>query len=381
MTAPLYLRAVRNHADLTAFLGVAEQFAAGRSNTVMPLRAVRRRRLLFHRPFDESARLTLFIAVRDRRAVGTISVLRDADYDAHKTDNVAFFGHFDVPEHDAEVGPALLYAAEATARDAGASILRGPRDLTRVDPRGAVVGGTSLPPFLANNPYPWLAPILIAAGYQPHHDALAYDTPLRTPTGERRALPAALAERSASLDLPGLTIRQLSWSNVRRDLDAAHVVYTEAFRSVPDNTPMKRGQFRAFGLAFLSFADARLCQLALVNDEPVGFALCFPEANEALRHARGRVSPLALARVRRARHAISTASFKLFGVIPALRGTGLHARLIDHAISGVHQAGYDRLEASLIDSRNQPMRRVVEGAGMGVYLRYRVYERRLDGVF
>jgi len=41
----------------------------------------------------------------------------------------------------------------------------------------------------------------------------------------------------------------------------------------------------------------------------------------------------------------------------------------------VKRAGYRRLEASLIDERNGPMRSIVESAGMTVYRRYRVYER------
>ena len=72
-----------------------------------------------------------------------------------------------------------------------------------------------------------------------------------------------------------------------------------------------------------------------------------------------------------------TASFKLLGVLPAYRGTGLHAVLIREAIRGIRRAGYDRLEASLIDERNRPMRHIVESAGMRIYRRYRVYEQRL----
>ena len=62
-------------------------------------------------------------------------------------------------------------------------------------------------------------------------------------------------------------------------------------------------------------------------------------------------------------------------MLPEYRGTGLHALLIREAIHGIRIAGYGRLEASLIDERNGPMRKIVEGAGMTVYRRYRVYER------
>ena len=74
---------------------------------------------------------------------------------------------------------------------------------------------------------------------------------------------------------------------------------------------------------------------------------------------------------------MDTASFKLLGVLPIYRGAGLHALLICEAINGVARAGYQRLEASLIDERNGPMRSIVEGAGMEIYKRFRVYEQAI----
>ena len=65
------------------------------------------------------------------------------------------------------------------------------------------------------------------------------------------------------------------------------------------------------------------------------------------------------------------------GVLPEHRGSGLHAALIRAAIEGVRTAGYQRLEASLVDERNGPMRAIVVGAGMQIYRRYRIYDLAL----
>jgi hypothetical protein len=43
-------------------------------------------------------------------------------------------------------------------------------------------------------------------------------------------------------------------------------------------------------------------------------------------------------------------------------------------VDGARRAGYGRIDGSVIDERNKPMRAVVEGAGMQVYRRYRFYE-------
>ena len=75
---------------------------------------------------------------------------------------------------------------------------------------------------------------------------------------------------------------------------------------------------------------------------------------------------------------IETAAFKLIGVVPELRGSGLHAALIAGVVAGAQRAGYRRMDGSVIDERNGPMRGVVEGVGMTVYRRYRFYEGTLS---
>jgi len=177
------------------------------------------------------------------------------------------------------------------------------------------------------------------------------------------------------VDIPGLEVRSVRWLRARRDLSLAHEVFVDAFRDVPENTPMPRAQFVNLGGAVLLLTNRHMLQLALVDGRPAGFALCFPELNEAAQHARGRLDPLGLWRFLTGLRRIETASFKLLGVLPEYRGTGLHALLIHHVVEGVKRAGYRRLEASLIDERNGPMRNIVESAGMTVYRRYRVYER------
>jgi GNAT superfamily N-acetyltransferase len=138
---------------------------------------------------------------------------------------------------------------------------------------------------------------------------------------------------------------------------------------------MPRAQFLHLGRAFLVFAGRSMVQIATVDGRPAGFAVCLPDLNEAIQRARGRVLPFGWARMLAALPGTRTASFKLIGVMPEFRGTGLHARLIREIVLAVQRAGYRRIEGSLIDERNLPMRAVVEGIGMEICRRYRVYER------
>ena len=140
---------------------------------------------------------------------------------------------------------------------------------------------------------------------------------------------------------------------------------------------MPREQFLSVGLAFLVATNRHMLQIATVNGKPAGFALCFPELHGALIHGNGKLGFKGVIKIALGLRKMDTASFKLLGVLPEYRGTGIHALLIRQTIDGVRDAGYKRLEASLVDERNGPMRHIVESAGMTVYKRFRVYDRGL----
>ena len=360
---------VATRADLDAFLRFPQQLYAHDPAWVPPLLPLVRRRIRAAR-----ANLRLFIARHDGEIVGTISALRDPKHEEVQEEQVAFFGFFECID-DAEVAAALFDRAAEAARGWGATLLRGPRNLSRVEEVGFTVEGHQIPPpFLAGHHPARYAQLAESNGFVKHHDSLAYDVALYTEDRQPAPMPEHLAAKSAAVDLPGLEIRGTRWSSMSRDLTTAHEVFVDAFRAVPENTPMSRGQFLAVGFGYLLFTPTELLQLATVDGRSAGFALCFPDFNEVLQRSGGGLGLGALAKMVTAPK-VKTVSFKLFGVMPEFRGSGLHAALITAVIEGVRKGGYERLEASLIDERNGPSRGVVEGAGMKVYRRYRTFER------
>jgi GNAT superfamily N-acetyltransferase len=339
---------------------------------VPPLAAVVERRTSAERARGDSV---LYTVERGGELQGTISVLRDRDYDAAKGERVAWFGTFDAVD-DPEVVQALVGAALERARSWGATELRGPRGPTRFEDTGITVDGFDRPPpFLCRHHPPSYLRLLEAEGFAAHHDVLAYDIATVQEDGSPRPLPDVLQRKSDAFAEQGFTVRAARRRSMRADLLDAHQVLNAAFQTVPDIPPMPRSAFVRFGLPYFLLTDPRLLQIAHLDGRPVGFAACFPELNEALVAARGHLLPLGGLRAALALRRVRTASFKLLGVVPELRGTGLNARIIAAVVEGVRAAGYTRLEASVIDERNGPMRAIVEGAGMTIYRRYRVLTR------
>ena len=383
---PTAVRPVRpgDAADQDRFLDFALSRHAADPAFVPPLREWQRRQLSPDNRFFQKAELRLFLAERDGAVVGTISALRDRQHEELKKEKIAFFGFFECeadPAHAPETARLLLSAADACARAWGASALRGPRNLSRVEEVGILQEGFDLPPpMLTSHHPPAYAALIEAQGFVEHHDVLAYAIDLYLPDGTERPYPEALSRKAAAADqIPGMTVRPIRWMGLGGDIGRIHQVFVEAFRDVPDNTPMPLAQFSALIRGVLALASREMVQVAMIDGAASGFAACLPELNEAIVAAKGRLFPLGWLRLLRALRSVRTASFKLIGVLPQHRSGGLHARMIVAAIAGVRRAGYRRLEASLIDARNSRMRRVVEEAGMTVYRRWRIYERPVSG--
>ncbi|AUX40585.1 uncharacterized protein SOCE26_019860 [Sorangium cellulosum] len=374
---PVAVEEVRSRAELAEILDLPLRLHAADPWYVPPLRALLLRRIDPGNPFFRDASLRFFRVRRGRETVGSVSLLLDEGHDRHSGQRTAFFGFFEC-ERDPEAARALLGAVSERAAALGATSLRGPRNVTRVEDVGLLIEGFgSRPPLLAGHHPPYYRELIEAEGFTKRFDMLAYDTPLFDAAGRRRELPEALRRKAASVDIPGLEVRRVSFRRVSRDMELAHAVFTEAYRTVPDVVPMSSAQFVSLGRLFVALADRDLLQLATVRGQPAAFAACLPELNEAFAAARGRLLPLGWARVAWALRRVRTASFKLIGVVPAFRSMGLHARLIQHVVDGLRAAGYERLEASLIHEDNMPMRHIVESAGCALYRRYRVYERPL----
>nr|AYM54093.1 hypothetical protein [Byssovorax cruenta] len=363
--------------EIGEILDLPLRLHAGDPGYVAPLRPLVLRRLDPRNPFFRDASIRFFRARRGGETVGSISLLIDERHDRHSGERTAFFGFFEC-ERDPDVARALFDAICARARALGATSLRGPRNVTRVEDIGLLVQGfDTRPPMLAGHHPPYYQAFVEAAGFSKRYDMIAYETPLFDAAGRRRSLPEDLRRKAEAVSIPGLEVRRVDFRRLSRDMDIAYTVFTEAYRSVPEVVPMSREQFVSLGRAFIVLANHNLLQIATVRGEPAAFAVCLPELNEAFAAARGELFPFGWARVLAALRRIRTASFKLIGVVPAFRSTGLYALLVQHVVDGLRAAGYERLEASLIHEDNGPMRHILESAGCVPYRRYRIYERPL----
>lgn len=374
----VHVRPARLPGDLDRWLALGDRIYADDPARGRPVTALLRRRLDPSRnPFFRRAELKLFFAERHGELVGSISALRPPEFDAEADERIAWWGFFETTD-DPAVSAALFDRAKAQARSWQATHLRGPRNITRMEDIGLTVDRFDRrPPMMQGHHRPWYAPHVEAAGLTKHHDHYAYETVLFEPDGRPRELPDNLRLKAESCDIPDLVVRSARWRSLGRDLVAAHEVLNAASVTVPDVSPMPRRTWLALGRTYLAFTSTELLQIAFVGDRPVGYAACFPELNNAMAAVNGSILPFGWWRFLRAVRREKTAAFKLIGVVPEYRGTGLHAVLIKNIIEGLQRARYAKVDGSIVDERNGPMRTTLEHAGLTIWKTYRIFETPL----
>jgi hypothetical protein len=113
------------------------------------------------------------------------------------------------------------------------------------------------------------------------------------------------------------------------------------------------------------------------GEEIVGFVLAFPDVSDALRAARGRITPWSVARLLRARARATRVALNGAGILPEYQGHGGNALLyvqIERAVKGTRVR---TAELPQVAETAVKMRADLERLGARPIKRHRVFAREL----
>jgi GNAT superfamily N-acetyltransferase len=327
-------------------------------------------------PFHRHADVELFLAWRDRRPVGRVAAIVNRSHNEFHEDRVGFFGLFEC-EDDEAVARALLQAAEVWLRDRDMDRARGPMNLSTNDELyspGVVVDGFDQPHrvMLAHTPR-YYARLLEASGFQKANDLIAYELP-----GE--PLPPRLVAMSERItQRTGVTIRPLDMRRYNEEVALVQSIYVSAWERNWGFTPITPDEIQHLARSLKPALLPRLCGIAEVDGEPVGFGLALPDYNQVLRRVNGRLLPFGFLKLLWYKRTIDVGRVLTLGLKPDWRNTGIHAVLMLYLLREGVNAGLQTGDCSWILEDNTMMRRVLERAGASAYKTFRVYEKALDG--
>ncbi|MEE4544854.1 GNAT family N-acetyltransferase [Streptomyces sp. V4-01] len=368
---------VEGRADTTAFIRLPYALYRGDPLWVAPLEREQRAFLDPRRnPFHAVGAVRLYLARRGGTVIGRIAAISDPRYQERHDPKCGHFGLFECVD-DTEAAAALFNAAADWLGEQGLTRMLGPLSFSTNHECGLLVDGFDGPPtmLMPHNP-PYYPKLFAGCDFTKAKDLLSWRVPM--PAGGE---PPALFRRAAeeALSAPDVLIRPMNRRRFDTDMAAIRGIYNDAWSENYASVPMTDQEFAHTIRQMKPLMRPELVQIAEVHGEPAAFALILPDANQALRAARGRLTtyglPIGLVRVQRATRRIDRIRVIAAGVRKEHRTRGLGAALITQAQRAAFRLGYTETEVSWILEDNHLANRSTEALG-GIHFRtHRLYER------
>ena len=347
-----------------------------RTPWIAPLRAMVRDALdRKGNPFYQDADRALFVAYRDRRAVGRVAAIENRWHNRQHRDRVGFFGFFECAD-DAEAAAGLLRAAERWLSERGLDRSRGPISPSMNHESGLLVEGFEHPPMIMT---PWNPPfhgaLIESAGYAQVQDLLGF----WIPAGDPYAIPERLrnlAERTRRKT--GVTFRTLDVDILQREARKVLELYTEAWSGNWGFVPPSWEEFWHIAKDLKGVVASDFSFVAEVEGEVIGFMLVAFDINRILRKMpSGRLWPWNIARLLWGAQRLRSGRVLLLGLRAQYRNRGLFPLFVFEALRRAVGIDADGAEASWVLDHNEALVAPLEAIGLEAYKRWRIFEKAL----
>ena len=364
---------VNSKADLKAFMKLPWRIYDNDPHWVPPLLGELAKVLdRSQHPFHRHADVGYFLARMNGDVVGRITASINHLSNEFHDEQVGNFGFFESID-DIEVARALLDTVGKWLAARGMTKMLGPMNFSTNDEfssPGILIEGFDTPPaiLMSHNP-PYYQSLLERCGYTKAKDLLAYWVDM-TNVDQRLVKGVARIGRSQNV-----VLRTLNMKDLAGEIARIKEIYNAAWERNWGFVPMTEAEFDHMAESIKPIINPRLCILAEIDGEPVGFALQVPDYNQAFKHMNGRMLPFGWAKFLWYKRNIPSTRVITLGVKPAHRKKGLDSMLILQLHVESAKFGCPRGECSWILEDNLPMRRGLERIGGHVYKTYRVFEK------
>lgn len=367
------------------FLQVPAIVYANDPNWVQPLQSEVAKKFAPTNPFFQYGKLQAFLAVGERESgnshlkppqlLGRIVAAVNQRLIEREGMNIGLFGFFECV-NDGAIAQALFAAAEQWLREQGMTRVRGPIDLSTHNNCFFQIDGFGSPPavMMPYNP-PYYPDLAEQNGWQKAKDAYAYDFSLDKPLPQEFEKAYRIACKS------GVTFRPIATKGeaFERDCISLYELFTKGFGNNWSFTPRTQEEFLEEARSLQSLVDPDVFPVAEYNGEMIGFWMCLPDYNIALKHVNGKLNWLGILKFLWFRRQIDQGRVIAICSLPEYRLKMVPLALIYLGMMGGLQKDkpYKRAELSWVYEDNFPSRKLIEASGGKIYKTYRIYEKEL----
>ena len=300
----------------------------------------------------------------------------DPNYNSLHQSNIGCFGLFECI-NDCNVAAALFEAAVNWLRKKGRTEMMGPIDYSTNYVCGLLIDGFQFAPTIltAHNP-PYYRELIEGCGFTKAKDWYAwwFADPAKAVTHLRR-----FAER-VRRRWP-VTIRSANLKNIREESRRLRQIYNQAWEKNWGFVPFTEAEFEFMTREMKPLLVPEFAWIAEMGNEPIGFTLCVPDINVALRHLNGRLTrfgfPIGLIKLLFHKRRIRKGRLIALGVIEKYRRAGVAEMLVLRVMEETMIKRGITGELSMTLEDNFMINRFLEAIGATKYKTYRIFKRIL----
>jgi hypothetical protein len=179
----------------------------------------------------------------------------------------------------------------------------------------------------------------------------------------------------------GLKVRQANMKDWDREVRRIKDIYNSAWEKNWGFVPMTDREFDHLAKDLKMILIPEMTLIAEVNGEAVAFAITLPDANQAIKEAKGKLTtfglPIGLAKMLLKMKKIKAGRLAILGIKPGFRKRGLDSVLMNDTFVAGSKLGWTGGEISWTLEDNFLVNRMIEVMGGKQYKTYRVYGKQL----
>ena len=321
-------------------------------------------------PFFKESEVDLFLVVSsDKTPVGRIALIINHIRNKNFSEQVAFFGMFEVV-NDREVSDLLLNTAEIWCREKKIRKLVGPVSLSTNHECGLLIDGFDVPPVIGvpYNPRYYLG-FLEGWGLGKSKDLVSLRLDLPCVPEYLESAMSRLRKKERFL------VRPICLSKFTEEIDIIWDIYNEAWGDNWGFLPMSKKEFQYIANEMRSFIQPEHCFVSEINGEPVGFSITLPDINAVLKKMNGRLLPFGWIKFLWNRNNITLYRVVALGVKKKYRRLGVDVALYYETYKKFVEKKIEWCDMSWVLEDNKGILAPISRLGGTIYKRHRIYER------
>ena len=326
-------------------------------------------------PVFKNANAQYFLAYEGRKIVGrVVAIINWYEVNNQKVKKMRF-GWFDVIDN-IEVSKVLLEKVNEIGRENNLEYIEGPRGFNNLDKTGVLVDGfDELGTMITWYNHPYYKDHLEQLGFVKEKEYLENKFKFKN-------VDAVYYNRISNVIKRRYNLRSLDFKKTKDIIpyvEEMFEVFSASYSKLSTFVPISELQIEHFKKKYISFINPEYIKFVIDKDgKLIAFAIVMPSFSKALQKARGKLFPLGILRLLKAKRHAKDVTFYLIGVHPDYQNKGVTAIIFDQYTQTFSKKGIINCIRTPELEDNKSIRKIWDDFNPVTHKRRRTYRKPIQ---